>query len=335
MDTLAILRRTRPDRWAAALRLLTFAAGLLAASAAQAQAPEGQVPLPTPVDRAAPQVERPAVPVPLARPQPQAAAPKPVLPKVPVPNFWNVERRLDRPDAARLPQTLRFVTSDDYPPFNFIGSDGALTGFNVDLARAICDELGAACTIQVEPFDALVSAVEQGRADAAIAGISATPATRASLEFSDRYLGTPARFVGRKGLKLEQASPELVAAKKVAVVSRTAHEAYLRSFFNEAAIRTYADLKGAEDALKKGDVDLIFADGIAMALWLNGMDSAGCCAFVGGAFTESRFFGDGFAVAVKAGNDPLRHAMDYALQRIWEKGTYENLYLRWFPLSIY
>ncbi len=252
-----------------------------------------------------------------------------------VPNFWNVERRLERPDAAELPKELRIVTSDDYPPFNFIGAEGALNGFNVDLARAICAELSVTCRIQAVAFDGLLETLEQGRADAAIAGIAATPANRAVLDFSERYLGTPARFVARKGALLTTTTPETVAAKKVAVVSRTAHEAYLRSFFNEAAIRPYPDLKTAQAALRKGDVDLLFADGIGLSLWLNGSDSAACCVFVGGPFTESRFFGDGFAVAVKAGNDKLREAIDYALQRIWEKGTYTDLYLRWFPIGFY
>lgn len=254
---------------------------------------------------------------------------------VSVPNFWNVERRLERPDAARLPKELRFVTTDDYPPFNFLNADGALTGFNVDLARAICAELGVTCVLQAAAFDALADSVEQGRADAAIAGLAATAQSRTALDFSERYLGTPARFVGKRQETLAAAMPENVAAKKVAVVARTAHEAYLRSFFNEAAIRPYPDLKAAQEALKAGQVDLLFGDGITLSLWLNGADSANCCRFIGGPFTESRFFGDGFSVAVKEGNDTLRHAMDFALQRIWEKGVYTDLYLRWFPIGFY
>lgn len=262
-------------------------------------------------------------------------APTAALGSVVVPNFWNTERRLERPDATELPKELRIVTADDYPPFNFLGVDGALTGFNVDLARAICAELSVTCKVQAVAFDGLIPAIDQGRADAAIAGIAATPANRGVLDFSERYLGTPARFVARAGDPQGATTPETVAARKIAVVSRTAHEAYLRSFFNEAAIRPYPDLKSAQAALKKGDVDLLFGDGISLALWLNGTDSANCCTFVGGPFTESRFFGDGFAVAVKAGNTSLRHAMDYALQRIWERGVYTDLYLRWFPIGFY
>lgn len=252
-----------------------------------------------------------------------------------VPNFWNVERRVERPDATRLPSSIRFLTSDDYPPFNFVGQDGALLGFNVDLARAICAELSLTCTIEAAAFDTLLDGLEQNRGDAVIAGLASTPASRQRADFSERYLGTPARFVTRKANVLSQVTPEAVAAKRVAVVQGTAHEAYLRAFFNEAAIRPYPDSAAAREALKKGEVDLLFGDGIGLSLWLNGTSSENCCAFAGGPFTESRYFGDGLAVAVKSGNDQLKRAIDYALQRIWEKGVYADLYLRWFPVGFY
>ncbi|WP_247657709.1 transporter substrate-binding domain-containing protein [Aquabacter sp. L1I39] len=252
-----------------------------------------------------------------------------------MPNFWNVERRVERPDATRLPTSIRFLTSDDYPPFNFVGQDGALLGFNVDLARAICAELSLTCTIEAAAFDTLLDGLDQNRGDAVIAGLASTPASRQRADFSERYLGTPARFVARRANAISQVTPEAVAAKRVAVVQGTAHEAYLRAFFNEAAIRPYPDGAAAREALKKGEVDLLFGDGIGLSLWLNGTSSENCCAFAGGPFTESRYFGDGLAVAVKSGNDQLKRAIDYALQRIWEKGVYADLYLRWFPVGFY
>lgn len=252
-----------------------------------------------------------------------------------VPNFWNVERRLERPDAAQLPTAIRFMTTEDYPPFNFVAADGALMGFNVDLARAICAELSATCTIQAVPFTDVLPGLEDNKADAAIAGLAATPAARQKADFSERYLGTPARFVARRAGAGGEMTPAKVAGKSVAVVGGTAHEAYLRDFFKDAALKPYSDTTAAREALRKGEVDLLFGDGISLSLWLNGTSSANCCAFVGGPFTESRFFGDGLAVAVKAGNAPLRRAIDYALQRIWEKGVYADLYLRWFPISFY
>ena len=79
----------------------------------------------------------------------------------------------------------------------------------------------------------------------------------------------------------------------------------------------------------------MFGDGVALAYWLNGTGSANCCVFRGGPFTESRYFGEGVGIAVKRGNENLRRALDYALFRVWEKGAYTDLYLRYFPISFY
>lgn len=57
-------------------------------------------------------------------------------PVVFVPNFWDPQRRLERPDLAGV-RAIRFITDDEYPPFAFQGADGALAGFNVDLVTPI------------------------------------------------------------------------------------------------------------------------------------------------------------------------------------------------------
>jgi polar amino acid transport system substrate-binding protein len=255
-------------------------------------------------------------------------------PTVFVPGFWDPKRRPERPDLGRL-TALRFLTEEDYPPFNFKGPDGMPIGFNVDLARAICVELNVTCTIQVRRFDTLIAALDEGRGDAIIASLAITPATRLQVDFTDRYYRSPARFVGRKGLALDDVTPARLAGKRVAVVAGSAHEAYLRDFFAETAIQSLPNAEAALAALQKGDADLVFGDGIMLAFWLNGTASAGCCAFRGGPFVESRYFGEGVGIAVKRGNELLKRALDYALFRLWEKGVYTDLYLRYFPLGFY
>lgn len=254
---------------------------------------------------------------------------------VAVPGFWDPKRRPERPDVTRLPSRIRFVTTDDYPPFSFRGTDGQPIGLNIDLARAICTELAVPCTLEVKPFAELVAALDAGTADAVIAGIAITKESRDTADFTDRYFRSPARFVARKSAPMDPVTPQTVAARTVGVVTGTAHEAYLRDFFAETAIRGYPNSDAALDALKRGEVDLVFGDGVQLAFWLNGTASANCCTFAGGAFTESRYFGEGMGIAVKRGNDALRQSLNYALAQLWEKGIYTDLYLRWFPISVY
>ncbi len=83
---------------------------------------------------------------------------------VAIPGFWDPRRRPERPDTSRI-TLIRFLTEIDYPPFNFAGPDGNPAGFNVDLARMICEELKIACTVQMRRFDTLLTALAENRGD--------------------------------------------------------------------------------------------------------------------------------------------------------------------------
>jgi polar amino acid transport system substrate-binding protein len=266
-----------------------------------------------------------------ARAQPKPPAPAAAL-DLTVPGFWDPRRRPERPDLTRITQ-IRFLTDNDYPPFDFPGPDGNPAGFNVDLARMICEELKVTCTIQARRFDTLIAALGDNHGDAVIASIGPTPALRERVDFSDPYYRSPARFVTLRDNNLEDIKPERLEGRKIAVVAGTAHEAYAKTLFTEAETKPYPTPEAAREALRRGEVDLLFGDGIGLAFWLNGTDSGNCCEFRGGPFTESRYFGEGVGIAVRRGNDTLRQAFNWALFGLWEKGRFTDLWLRYFPIS--
>jgi polar amino acid transport system substrate-binding protein len=253
-------------------------------------------------------------------------------PAVQVPGFWDPRRRPERPDLSRV-NVIRFITEIDYPPFNFAGPDGNPQGFNVDLARLICEELKLICTLQMRRFETMVATLNSNQADAAIASIAVTSDMRSKVDFTDPYYRTPARFAARRDSAIDEPLPEKLEAKKVAVVAGTAHEAYLKALFTEAELRPFPNAAEARAALKSGAVDLLFADAISLAFWLNGTDSENCCSFRGGPFVDSRYFGEGIAIAVRRGNDTIRQAINWAMFRAWEQGRFTDLWLRYFPIS--
>ncbi len=270
-------------------------------------------------------------PTPPSAPVTQPANPQLASPSA-VPGFWDPRRRPERPDLTRI-NVIRFLTETDYPPFNFAGPDGAPAGFNVDLARMICEEIKVACTVQMRRFETLIDALNKNQGDAIIASVAETPEMRTRVDFSDPYYRTPARFVSLKSVDLEDVRPQALEGKKIGVVAGTAHEAYLKALFTEAELHPYPNADAARGALRRGEVDLIFGDGISLAFWLNGTDSAGCCVFRGGPYLESRYFGEGVGIAVKKGNVLLRQAFNWALFQLWEKGRFTDLWLRYFPIS--
>ena len=169
------------------------------------------------------------------------------------------------------------------------------------------------CTIQAREWDDTLNAVRQGNADAIIAGLAITSAAREELDFSDVYMRWPGRFVVRRDAAPIDLTPEGLKGKTLAVVARTAHEAYLAAFFPEVGRKLYPTPEAARDALKSGDADAHFGDGMQLSFWLQSEAAEDCCAFAGGPYLEARFFGEGLAIAVPRGQDDLKQAINAAL----------------------
>lgn len=252
----------------------------------------------------------------------------------PAPSQWREETLGPRPDWSWL-VVLRFVTEADYPPFNYRDEDGTLTGFNVDLARAICRELDVNCDVSSADWDKIVPALRNNEADAAMASIAISPSTIEQVDFTDSYYATPAKFVTRNATKIDGITPEDLDGRKIGVVEHTAHEAYLRNFFPTSEIVTFANDDEARTALRDEKIELLFGDAIGLMFWINGSDSQGCCQFRGRGFLEAKYFGEGVGIAVAKGNIRLKEVLNYALARVRGSGRYEELLLRYFPLAIY
>jgi polar amino acid transport system substrate-binding protein len=255
-------------------------------------------------------------------------------PAPPIPSFWDPDAQIDRPELVGV-RALRFLTDDDYPPLDFSLPDGSLVGFNVDMARAICAELQLACTIQARRWDTLVDSLLSSKGDAVIASLAATPALRAKLDFTKPYYKSPARFIARKDIALSDATPTNLAGKEIGVIAGSAHKAYLDAFFPKVVEKTFPDNAALRDALRSGAVAIAFGDGLSWGVWLDGAASGDCCAFKGGPFLESRFFGEGVGIALRKEDAELRHAIDWALARLAARGVYAELYLKYFPIGFY
>lgn len=263
-----------------------------------------------------------------------AAAALAAEPQVPV--FWDAKERLPKPDLSMLPR-LRFLTTTDFPPFNFLDGAGRLSGFHVDLARAICAELGIAekCQIQALPWAELEGALGKGEGEAIIAGIAATPESRSKYAFSRPYLQFPARFIMLKTQALTEPMFDRLRSKRVGVIADSAHERMLRTYFGDVQIVPFAKPEELYGKLKAGKIDAAFGDGMRFAFWLGGSDAAGCCRFAGGPYLAPEYLGSGMAIATRADDPALAAAFDYALQEISVKGMFAEFYLRYFPVSFF
>jgi polar amino acid transport system substrate-binding protein len=249
-----------------------------------------------------------------------------------VPNFWDPRSRLERPSASEI-GAIRFLTTDDFPPFAFRDHRDILIGFDVDLARAICEVLEVQCAIQVRPFNTLVQGLEDGTGNAIIAGFDPERAGTQGLIATQAYLKIPGRFVIAKSTIFDPEGP--TPERFIGVVCDSAHAAYVARFFPDLRVACFLNPGAALKAVKDGVLAAAFGDALSLAFWLHGPESEDCCRFSGGAYLDNAYFGTGLAIAVKAEDRTLKFALDYALREVYRNGTYEELYLRYFPVSLF
>lgn len=239
----------------------------------------------------------------------------------------------EAPEPRRV--VVRFLTEGDFPPFNYLDEDGVLNGFNVDLARALCNEIGAACDIRVRPWEELLVALRRGEADAVIAGHAVTGEALREVEFTDRYFYTPGRFAAKTETEKVEITPDQLYNRSIAVARGTPHEAFLKTFFRDSRVQVFETAELAREALQQGKSDYVFDDGIGLAFWINGTLSRRCCELRGAPFFEPRFFGDGVAIAVPRNDPQIKALLNEALHKVRASGRFDELVSRYFPHRVF
>lgn len=253
-----------------------------------------------------------------------------------LPLLFDSRERIAKPDLSSLAR-LRFLTTVDFPPLNFIDQSGKLSGFHVDLTREICRELAIEpkCQIQAVTFEELAPALEDGQGDAIAAGIAVTSELRQRFGFSRPFMQLPARFALNPKAASGVVEPVDLAGKPVGVVAGTTHEAMFKAFFPELTTKTFPDRDTMLAALRQGLVPAVFSDGMQLSFWISGAIAAGCCTLMEGAYFSQRFLGEGLTIMNRKTEPALTQAIDHALLALSRSGRLEEIYLRYFPNGIY
>ncbi|OED00340.1 transporter substrate-binding domain-containing protein [Rhizobium sp. AB2/73] len=253
-----------------------------------------------------------------------------------LPILFDARERLPKPDLSSLVR-LRFLTSIDFPPFNFLDQNGKLTGFHVELARKICDELAIAdkCQIQALPFGELQGALAASQGDAVIAGVAVTPELRKTFAFSRPFLMLPARFVRNLKASIGGTTAASLSGHPVGVVKGTVHEAMLTAFFPAIKPMPFDDKDGLLAAVKDGKIDAAFADGLQLSFWVSSPAAEKCCALFDGPYLSQQFLGEGMTIMLRQQDADLTAAINHALATLSRDGRLQEIYLRYFPYGLY
>ena len=230
---------------------------------------------------------------------------------------------------------VRIGVEGAYPPFSYVTASGELQGFDIEIARALCDEIGAECTLVQQDWDGIIPALLARKYDAIIASMSITEERKKKVAFTNKYYSTPAKFAQAKGAGIE-ISADGLKGKTVGVQRATIHDNFVTATFGDAVdVRRYGSQDEAYLDAVAGRLDLLLADSVAMAEgFLNTPEGAGW-EFVGPGYTDPEFFGDGAGIAIRKNNQDLVDKFNAAIDAIRANGKYQEINDKYFEFDVY
>ncbi|HEY0836752.1 MAG TPA: transporter substrate-binding domain-containing protein [Azospirillum sp.] len=234
---------------------------------------------------------------------------------------------------ARAADVLRVAVTPS-AGFGVVGRNGQLDGFDVDVARTLCEEMAALCDIVMLPFGEVMDRLAAGKdLDFAVASVLRTPERERRFLFTDRYWRSSSSFVARAG-SVQGAGPDAVAGRRIATLTGSRQNAFTRERLGGRADSVeFTTIDQTLDAVRRGDADVALVPTITALLMLSSEDGRGM-EVVGDPITENGLGGD-VAIALPFGREALRDRVNQALRTILLNGRYDAISSRYFPFRVY
>lgn len=236
--------------------------------------------------------------------------------------------------TATSQELVRIGTEGAYPPFNYITADGKLTGFDVEIAEALCEEMQVKCEFVTQDWDGIIPALLAGKFDAIIASMSITEERKKKVDFTNKYYNTPPAIAVSKESGLKNVTVNDFSGMIVGAQNSTTHSNYAEAKFKDAEVRLYPTPDEYKLDLANGRLDAVIDDIIVLSEWVDSSDGA-CCRMAGALPVDPVINGEGAGIALRKGEDELRERFNDAIQAIRTSGKYAEINDKYFDFDVY
>lgn len=232
-------------------------------------------------------------------------------------------------------QALRLGTEGAYPPFNYIESDGTITGFDVEIGLELCKRIGEECEIVAQDWDGIIPGLLADKYDFIIASMFITEERKKQVDFTDPYYLAAMTHVTPKESDITEFTNEALSGKIIGAQSGTTQADFAESQYPDADIRLYPTQDEVNLDMANGRIDMQVGDLLPLLDWTTGTDDGACCMISGDPITDPAFVGDGVGIALRQEDDELREKLNAALTEIREDGTYKAINDKYFDIDVY
>jgi polar amino acid transport system substrate-binding protein len=232
-------------------------------------------------------------------------------------------------------ETVRIgIATEAYPPFSVPNSSGNYSGWEIDIANAICTEANLECEFVATSWDGIIPSLVAEKIDVIAASLSITEERGKVIDFSEKYYQTGASLAIASGSDIA-ATAKGVSGYKIAVQSGSIHQSYALKHFKEATIKEYQTQDEANQDLFSGRVDATLADALVLEGFLKSNEGNLCCSSAGLVKYDEILLGKGIGFGLRKGDDELKTQLNSAINSIRKSGVYDKITQQYFEFNIY
>lgn len=231
---------------------------------------------------------------------------------------------------AAEPEALKVAIDPTYEPFTFKTGDGKPTGFDVDIANALCEQIKRKCEFVEQVWDSMIPGLNAKKYDVIISSMSITDDRLKEVDFTDKYYNTPSRIVLKKSVKFTDIAS--IKGKKIGVLKGSTQEKYAMGELKTAGVvvNSYEAQDQVYLDIKSGRLDGTVADYLEVSGGFLSKPEGANYTLVGPDLKDPKYFGYGAGIALRKGEDKLKGELNEAIKAIRASGTYKTLNDKYF-----
>lgn len=205
-------------------------------------------------------------------------------------------------------------TNAAFPPYEFY-ENNEIVGIDAEIAKAIAEKLGMELTIEDMDFTSLVTAVQTGKIDMCLAGMTVTPDREKNVNFSESYAtGVQVIIVTEDS---DIASPDDLEGHQIGAQENTTGHIYCSDDYGEDRVTAYTTGANAVEALKTGKVDAVVIDNEPAKAFVEANE--------GLKILDTEYAIEDYAIAISKENDELLEKVNNAIKELKEDGTLDEI----------
>ncbi|WP_100638199.1 transporter substrate-binding domain-containing protein [Marinobacter salexigens] len=223
---------------------------------------------------------------------------------------------------------LRIAFDVPYEPFEYKDENGNLTGFEVDLAAAMCEEMKANCEFVIQAWDGMIPGLIARKFDLIMSSMSITPERAERVLFSEPYYNTPGGWFGPDNFSADVTDMDAMKGKTVGVQRGTTMDTFVtEEMTGIVTIKRYTTADDMVLDLEGQRLDAVFVDypvGEQTVLSKDGFKEVG----------EPVKLGEGVGVAMRKRDKKVAEEVNAALRKLKEDGTYDAIMKKYFAYDV-